>query len=349
MTNLLVYRFSAMGDVILLLPVLKGVLDANDNVEIYLLTQAGFVPVFQDINRLHLIEVDLKKKHHGIAGLFHLYRKIRSEVHPDIVIDVHGVLRTYILDILFWISGFRLVLFRKGTFRKRQMIKSKVLDPLPGTIDRYSDAFIKAGYQVNLLEPPVFPKTTFPVGINSPFNQSLWIGIAPFARHKQKVWGITKVENLIAEINKLYDANIILFGGGKSELEKLNVIAQIFPNCIVSANHFNFTEEIKLIPNLAVMLSMDSANMHLASIAGVPTISIWGATHPALGFAPYKQADENIIQYNGDKLSCRPCSVFGNKPCIYTDGVRCMEYISVDIVLDRINKILSGKANEIPS
>lgn len=343
MTKLLVYRFSAMGDVVLLLPVLKGVLDANSDVEIYLLTQPAFFPVFQDIDRLFLIEADIKGQHSGLVGLFKIYKRIINDVRPDFVFDVHGVIRTYILDFLFWISGYKVANFRKGTFRKWKIIRSKALKYLPNTIERYSDVFIDAGYQVSLPEPPIFQSDYLPEGFNRIFDKSLLIGIAPFAKHPQKIWGIAKVEDLISEINRFHNASIVLFGGGGSELDVLNQIAGKYPNCIVSANHYRLADEIRLIPKLAVMISMDSANMHLASIAGVPTISIWGATHPALGFAPYKQPVENIMQYSGDKLPCRPCSVYGNKKCIYNDGVRCMEFISVNTIIVRINQILKEK------
>ncbi|MFA5326681.1 MAG: glycosyltransferase family 9 protein [Prolixibacteraceae bacterium] len=341
MTKILVYRFSAMGDVVLLLPVLKGVLAANRDVEMYFVTPSNFFPIFQNIERLNLIDADLRGKHKGFFGLIQLFRKIRTEVNPDLVFDLHSVLRTFNLDILFRITGCRVIIFRKGTFRKMLMIKSKLLKRLPNAVTRYSDAFVRAGFQINLPEPPLFPQRSTSAGFPDFMHKSIVIGIAPFAKHEQKIWGTSKIENLIVEISKVYDASILLFGGGKVELEILNQLSQKYPNCIVSANHFSFSDEIQVFSKLNVMISMDSANMHLASMAGVPTISIWGATHPALGFAPYKQPAENIIQYEGDKLSCRPCSVYGNKKCIYSDSIRCMEYIQVNTVFERIRRILS--------
>ncbi len=343
MTKVLVYRFSAMGDVVLLLPVLKGLLATNRDVEIYFVTQSNFFPIFQNIERLNLIDADLKGKHKGFSGLIQLFRKISAEVKPDLVIDLHAVLRTFNLDILFRISGYRVIIFRKGTFRKMQIVKSKLLKRLPNAIDRYSDAFVRAGFQINLSQPPLFPQSSKSAEFPDFINKSIVIGIAPFAKHEQKIWGTSKIENLITEISKLYDASILLFGGGKAELEILNHLSQKYPNCIVSANHFSFSEEIQVFSKLNVMVSMDSANMHLASMAGVPTISIWGATHPALGFAPFRQPSKNIIQYEGDKLPCRPCSVYGNKKCIYSDSIRCMEYIPVSAVFERVRQILSGK------
>lgn len=341
MTKILVYRFSAMGDVILLLPVLKGILDENKNVEIYLLTQAAFFPVFQNIDRLHLVTADLKAEHRGPRGLFRLFNRIRKEIHPEIVIDVHCVLRTFILDMFFSVAGYRLILFKKGTFAKRRVVKSKIIKPLPTTVERYSNAFQRAGLKIKLPSGSLFksnPEFKLPGEL---FHEPLLVGIAPFARHRQKVWGTTKVENLIKLITTEYRATIILFGGGKDEMKVLNQLSSKYPECVVAANHYTFSEEIQLIQRLALMVSMDSANMHLAAVAGVPTISVWGATHPALGFSPYNQPAGNLVQYEGDRLTCRPCSVFGNKKCVFGDDIRCMELISEEMVFKRIQQILS--------
>ena len=165
------------------------------------------------------------------------------------------------------------------------------------------------------------------------------IGIAPFAQHAQKIWGLVKVEQLIKQIDQNFDAKVILFGGGVTELAQLSKLASQFNNVYVSGNHYKLAEEIGVIGKLDAMVSMDSANMHMAALCGIPTISIWGATHSSLGFAPYQQPKENIIEYTGDKIACRPCSVYGNKKCIYND-VRCMNYIEVDQVYNRLREIL---------
>lgn len=346
MKKILVYRFSAMGDVILLLPVLKGVLESNTDVEIFLLTQSSLAPLFADIERLHLLKADLRKEHKGFSGLFRLYRKIYTEIKPNLIFDLHGVLRSFILDFLFKLSGYKVHVFKKGTLQKRRVIKSKLLNQLPGTVDRYSEVFISAGFNLVLPELPVLAAGKLPVRFSEVCQKSIIIGIAPFAKHQQKIWGVAKIDKLIEKLNDHYDCTILLFGGGKAEFDILNELAEKHSNCVVSSNHFNFNDEINLMHRLSLMVSMDSANMHLASMAGVPTVSIWGATHPALGFAPYKQPAENMIQYTGSELACRPCSVYGNKKCIYSDSIRCMEYVSVDSVLWRIKQLIPVLENQ---
>lgn len=345
MRKLLVFRFSAMGDVIMILPVLKGVLNANRNVEIYLVTQSSFFPFFQGIDRLHTVAIDLKSNHRSFSGLISLYRDIQKEIKPDIVIDLHCVIRSFFLGLLFAINGREVFRFKKGTLQKLALVRSKKIKSLKSTIDRYADAFRMNGYPVDLPVVPVFANNT---SINLDpeiFKNSITIGIAPFAKHPQKIWGIDKIDSLIAKINDTFPVNILLFGAGNFEIDLLTKLEVKYPNCIISAKHFKLLDEISLMKNLALMISMDSANMHLASMAGIPTISIWGATHPAFGFVPYNQPAENIIQYPVEELKCRPCSVYGNKKCIYSEDIRCMRLITVESVLDRVSQIL--KANVI--
>ena len=132
--------FRAMGDVIMLLPVLKGVLSANKDVELYLLTRKFLFPFFEGIENLHLIEADFKGKHKGTAGVHQLYKELKQSVNPDLVIDLHQVLRTYLLNFFFKLSGTKVCTFDKGSADKKQQVKQKSKDTLPNTVTRYKRA-----------------------------------------------------------------------------------------------------------------------------------------------------------------------------------------------------------------
>ena len=94
--------------------------------------------------------------------------------------------------------------------------------------------------------------------------------------------------------------------------------------------------ELVLMSRLDVMLSMDSANMHLASLVGTKVVSIWGATHPYAGFMGWNQSIDNAVQVD---LPCRPCSIYGNKPC--TQGnYPCMNNILPQQVVEKIINVI---------
>ena len=332
-----------MGDVIMLLPVLKGVLESNKDLEIYLLTRKYLFPFFEGIKNLHLLEADLSDRHEGFRGIYRLFQDLKNEINPDEVIDLHQVLRTYLLNFFFKLKGTKVTKFDKGTLEKKIQVKKKSKQQLPNTIDRYQKAFEEIGLKFQLPNAPILKKKideeNFTQNFGALTKETKLIGIAPFAQHKQKIWGVDKVEKLIVKIQQNYEAKIILFGGGLTEINRLSRLESKFENVFVSAQRYALDEEIGIIGHLDAMISMDSANMHIAALCGTPTISIWGGTHSALGFAPYQQPKENIIEYTGDKIACRPCSVYGNKKCIYND-VRCMNYVEVDQVYNRLREIL---------
>ena len=91
-----------------------------------------------------------------------------------------------------------------------------------------------------------------------------------------------------------------------------------------------------LIANLDCVVSMDSLVMHLASLVATPVVSVWGATHPGLGFFGYGCDPRGIVQAD---MECRPCSVFGNKPCRYGD-YRCLHAVTPAMIVERVEEIV---------
>jgi ADP-heptose:LPS heptosyltransferase len=97
-------------------------------------------------------------------------------------------------------------------------------------------------------------------------------------------------------------------------------------------------EELQIMGEMRAMVTMDSANMHLASLVNVPVISLWGPTHPYAGFYGFQQDPLNAVQVN---LSCSPCSVFGNTSCWRGDHA-CMNQITPSMVEEKLLKVLKG-------
>jgi ADP-heptose:LPS heptosyltransferase len=173
----------------------------------------------------------------------------------------------------------------------------------------------KLGFQLNL-NAPTFPekavlseeilKITGKKGEN-------WIGIAPFAQYESKVYPLDLMQQVIDDLAKNKKHKIFLFGGGTTEINKLNQLQNRHDNVIVVAGKVAFKEEIQLISNLDVMLSMDSGNAHIAAMLGVKVITLWGATHPFAGFKPFNQPDDFCLTSDRSNYPLLPTSVYGNK------------------------------------
>ena len=116
--HIAIVRFSAMGDVAMLFPVLRAVLAQND-LEITLLTRPQFAPIFSSITQLNVVSVDLKNTYSGIGGLWALAKRIRI-LKPDHFLDLHDVLRTKIIRSFLGILGVPVTKFYKGRAEKKK-------------------------------------------------------------------------------------------------------------------------------------------------------------------------------------------------------------------------------------
>jgi ADP-heptose:LPS heptosyltransferase len=348
--KLLVTRFSSMGDVALVAPALRAVLAAHPEVEITLLTRALFTPFFTGMPRLKVVTADLKGTHHGLKGLRRLYRELAPEGF-DALVDLHNVTRSQVLGWFFRLGGVPVVRLDKGRGEKRAYIAGKTRQPLRHTVQRYLETFAKYGLASEEVAGPYIQASTAALAEADETLRGLGlgaadqvIGIAPFAMHAQKMWPLEHTRELLSKLTARPRLKVLLFGGGAEETEKLAALAAEFPDTFSMAGQVGLEQELGLISRLQLMLSMDSSNMHLASLLGVPTFSIWGGTHPDLGFRAYGQDRAFEIQPTIE-LDCRPCSVYGARPCRFGQPPRCLESIPATEVAERLLAFLTSSSH----
>ena len=321
MTRILAYRFSAFGDVAMTMPVFREFLEQHPDVEIVMVSRNNFQSLFADIPNVIFHGIDLDD-YKGFLGVRRLGKELLKQYNPDYIADLHDVIRSKILDKIYSRKGLKVFKINKGKEEKEKLTDVWDLDKiqLKKTVERYADVFRDMGFKLELSHQ-LRPKT----------NQKSGIGFAPFAQHKGKMLPLEKSFELVKILAEKH--TIYFFGGGKKEIETLENWEKQIPNTKSLAGKLNLSEELDKISQLEVMISMDSANMHLASIVGTRCVSVWGATHPYAGFLGFGQAENDVVQIND--LTCRPCSVFGDKEC-YRGDWACLEEISVQQIIDKI-------------
>ncbi len=334
-----------MGDVALLVPVVRSLTAAYPDVEVTVVTRPKFGPMFFDIERVSVFPADVDYTYTGILGMRDLFRKLMRKGPYDVTMDMHDHIRTKILRALFKLFGSKVVVFEKGRAEKKAFSRkeNKITEPLPHTVERYRLAFEKAGFPFQIQRAP-YLSLSEPIqnasgwfGYKKSMELTRWIGIAPFAMHKSKIWPLENYPALIESILQKTPAKFFLFGGGEKEIKYFESLKEKFPeHCEVIAGKLKLRQEIALMQHLDLMLCVDSSNMHLAALSGIPLLSIWGGTHPDVGFGPYNYSyDKNIIQISREELSCRPCSVYGREKCFRGDFA-CLNRITPEMVSERV-------------
>lgn len=318
---MLVMRFSALGDVAMTVPVVWSAARQYPDVEFIVLSRDNMAQVFSLMpDNVSFVEADFKGRHKGIIGLCRLLGELRS-YRVNRVADLHGVLRSHFLRVAYALRGVRCAVIDKGRREKRRLVKSGYgkCGPLRNSLNRYEDVFSRLGFPVRT-DFPGFSFTESQIretGVELP-SGSVNIGIAPFAKHPGKAYPTEKVAMLVRELLERGDGvRVYLFGAGEEEKKVCERMEREGAGRVVSlVGKYTIIQELMLMSRLDAMLTMDSANMHLAALTGVKVLTVWMATHPYAGFLGYGVDEEFVIQR---PLPCRPCSVFGNRPCRYGD------------------------------
>ncbi len=349
--HLLIIRFSALGDVAMTVPVVASLARQYPHLRITVLSRPAARPLFEGLaSNVGFMEADLKGEYRGWTGLNALYRRLAAK-NFTAVADFHNILRSNYLRMRFNLDRFRVEHIDKHRRERRLLVThsdkapKRLLTPFRG----YADVLERLGYPVKVEFTSIYPPGSAPADtvaalVGAKAAGQRWIGIAPFAAHKGKIYPAALMEQVIARLTEQCPAvRIFLFGGGKEEREQIARWTAAWPSCTgVPGLLGSLAEELALMSRLDVMVSMDSANMHLASAVGTRVVSVWGATHPRAGFLGWGQRESDCV---GLDLPCRPCSIYGNKPCAFGD-YRCLTGISPETIVE---KVMEGRKETSPA
>lgn len=303
--RILIIRLSALGDVAMTLPAVYSLARQYPHLQIDVLTRPAFARLFADApENIRFCTPDLQGRHKGVAGMCRLLKELAA-LHPDCVADLHNVMRSWIIDAFFVLAGKKVAMVDKLRSRRSRVLRQK--ERQPNFVDRYADVFARLGLPVKLDFQSVFSGTPpwSKVSVRHPA-----IGIAPFARYANKTYPVEKMRQ-VAELLAEDGCHVYLFGG-KQEAPLLEQWQKEIGHCTSLAGRFSLSDELSAISSMDVMVTMDSANQHLASVVGTKVVTIWGSTTPACGFLGYGQSEEHAICLH---LPCQPCSISGSRKC----------------------------------
>jgi heptosyltransferase-2 len=148
------------------------------------------------------------------------------------------------------------------------------------------------------------------------------------------IWG-TKRWPYFPELAKLLDRPVVVIGGPEDE-PLGNAIVLAAPSRAKSAvGELSLRQSAALIKKAALLITNDSAPLHLATAVGTPILAIFGPTVPAFGYGPIRPGDR-VAEISMD---CRPCSAHGPQVCPLGHH-KCMRDQSAEAILGQVKLLL---------
>lgn len=331
--RVLVIRLSALGDVAMTLPAVYSLARSYPDMRLDVLTRPFFARMF--INRppnVRLITADFKTQYKGFLGMLRLFMTLRRNGYYAVA-DLHNVSRSWTLDVLFRLTCTRVAMVDKMREGRHRVIYHHARQP--DFIGRYTEVFRRLGFRTRLTFRSLFEGRAAQTPFDIPAGS---VGIAPFARYATKTYPLELMEQVV---RTLADSGVpvFLFGGRGKEAETMERWAASYKGCTSLAGRYTIETELALMSRLTLMVAMDSANHHLAALAGVRVLSLWGGTSPACGFMAYGQREADALCFG---LDCQPCSIGGTPEC-RKGTLECLRSISPDVVSGRVMEMLEAE------
>ena len=345
--RVLITCFSSISNVAAIVPQLYGLVNDYPEHEFVVLSRSFLKPLFDKLPRVTFVGADIRGEHKTIVGVYRLFKQLKA-MRPDVVLDMQRSWRTKLITRLFALLGTKTLQIGFARREQKHLIKrgANKYHPIPTIFDRQARLYAKIRLKVNDDFHKLYdPNMEQVAKIKELYGEKHghWIGIAPFSIARGKTLPLRKMKNVIAHFDKQPNTKIFLFGAGEMENELLSDWQSLYDNVYAVHTSLKLDDELVLMNFLDVMLCMDSANMHLASLMAVPVVSVWGATHPYSGFLGWKQSMDNCV---GVDFSCRPCTAHSDKKCKYGD-YRCLESLHSSKIIEVINQCIMHDCHSV--
>lgn len=336
--KILIVQTAFLGDVILTLPMLQSIKKNFPDSSIDFLCIPGTAGVLK--NNPYLSEVVMyDKRNSGIKGFAKLVRKLKSKKY-DFLISPHRSYRTSVISYLS--SAGQTISFQNSSLNFLYDVITNY-DGSVHEIKRNLNLLKAIGIEENeIVRPELFPgegdkekAESFFKGKNIS-SQDKIIAIAPGS-----VWFTKRfpAEKFVKVCDLLNDDlhKIILIGGHADRFVSEFILKNsLNKNIIDATGNFSILESAELIRRSDLLITNDSAPLHIANAVGTKVIAIFGATIPQFGFYPFGK-DDVIIETSG--LNCRPCSIHGGNKCPINTFV-CMKSISEEKIILEVSRML---------
>ncbi|HLF19761.1 MAG TPA: lipopolysaccharide heptosyltransferase II, partial [Bacteroidota bacterium] len=332
--TILVIQTAFIGDAVLTLPLIQILKKRYPAAEIGVVVVPRSAELFHNHPAItKIIEYDKRGRLSGMRGFFQIVNEVRQQDY-DLAVIPHRSIRSALLAKLariperigFDTSAGRFLFTKSVRYRNEDHEIDRNLSLLQGISGKFEGREL----------PDLFPTSDdvkktdeFLAAVNLE-NEERLIAIAPGTIWNTKRW-LKEQFAALARMLLQKGYAVVLIGGPEDrvlcgEIQELSGDAKI----VNASGRLALMQSAELVRRSRLLVSNDSAPMHLGVAMRTPVVAIFGATVPAFGFAPYG-AHDVIVEILG--LPCRPCSIHGGEKCPIKTFV-CMKNITAERVCE---------------
>jgi lipopolysaccharide heptosyltransferase II len=332
--DILVVRFSSIGDVLLTTPLLRAIRTKWPGARVTVLTKRQYVPLVSDNpNVTEVFGITPQDTTRSVA------RQIRT-VRYTHMLDLQGGMRTAPLR---WLARGPWSGFSHRRLARELLIRYKhngYAEHVP-VAERYFEAAVGLGVEPDggppefVLNPAAEEKAAGWLARAGIGSRPALVAIAPGAGHATKRWPVQHWIKLVGQIVQT-GADIIAIGGPGDSAAAAEIAEGGGLRVVSAAGELSLQETGAVLKRSAALICGDTGVMHMATGVGTPVVALFGPTVRQFGFFPYN-AHASVVER---QLACRPCSSHGTEACPLQHHL-CMREIQPDMVFNTLSQTLA--------
>ncbi len=324
MKKALVIRFNAIGDLVLTTPVVEAL--ATHGYEVHYLVKEAFSELMEYNPHVHKV---WKLK----DSLTEVLSKLKNE-NMDVVIDLHNNLRSRQVKSALKAKNYTLQKDRLRLFLLTKLNINRVKER--HIVYRFLDVVKPLGIAVEAPAPQTYIPDTISAHLPYTLPAHFLVIVVGAAWTTKEI----PTEKLLELITRTAYKEVVLIGG-PADKEKATLIEQRAQRPMLNmVGALTITESAYVISKAAAIVSGDTGMMHIAASLGVPSVAVYGSTHPVLGYTPFygkHEAQYHLVQ--NEELSCRPCTKQGQNQCP-KGHFKCMLDLDVDELVSKVDSFV---------
>jgi len=329
----IVIQTAFLGDLILTLPLIQTIRKNQKDSIIDVLCIPYTYPVIKNnpyINKTIVYNKHIYKKYSDIYGLA---EELKLNKY-DCAILPHRSFRSGMIAMLAGIEkriGFK-KLFFDWLYTETVNYNSEAHE-----IDRNLSLLNYFGFKMFDRVPELFPNNEDILRVEKLFEKieiDKIICIAPGSKWNTKKWPKENYSSLCKEL--IVNGYTVVIIGSKGDEVECGYIKTENKKAINLCGLLTINETIVVIQKSSLLISNDSAPVHIASATNRAVIDIYGPTTPKIGFYPIS---DNSVCVQNENLNCRPCSVHGGRACP-AKTFDCMNSITPEFIFNKVKSIL---------
>ncbi len=333
--RILLIRFSSLGDLVLLSALVEGIAVSFPGHALHLATKEQYRELYEDnphVGKIHALPSDA-----GFRDLLSFRKRLATEKF-EIIIDAHNVVRSGFL--YHTLRAGRKVRLGKEHIRKISLIRAG-RDLYGDTVsmkDRYVGLLDALGTEVPSVSTRLYPSLAAQAAVDTFFEENGLAGrtvvaLAPGARWETKRWPVEGYSEVARAISSSGRGVLVIGGSAETQVcRKVSSVDGVADAC----GGLSLMETASALGRVSLLVTNDSAPMHIAEAMGTPVIALFGPTVRQFGYYPLLERSTALER----DMACRPCSRNGARPC-HMRSRECLEAITPEEVLSAIDRIIT--------